>query len=145
MTNEERYQLRCAVYTFLIQDNKLLLLRRKNTGWNDGDYGVPAGHVEENETVSDAALRELYEEAGVTAKKTDLHFVHTMHRRSNYDYIDLFFEVTKWNGTPSLHEPEKSDDLQWFKIDKLPENMLEQVKLGFENYQKKILFSEIGF
>lgn len=145
MKNEDRYQLRCAVYTFLIQDNKLLLLRRKNTGWEDGKYGVPAGHLDAHETVTDAALRELFEEAGVTANKEDLEFVNTIHRKSNYYYIDLFFLVKKWSGTPTLHEPEKSDDIQWFPLNKLPKNILEQVKRGFENYQKKILFSELGF
>ncbi|MEZ4200012.1 MAG: hypothetical protein R3B69_00180 [Candidatus Paceibacterota bacterium] len=39
-----------AAYLFLIQENKILLHRRCNTGFKDGEYGVPAGHLEGSET-----------------------------------------------------------------------------------------------
>jgi hypothetical protein len=40
----ERFKLRAAAYLLLIKDGKVLLLRRSNTGWRDGEYTLPAGH-----------------------------------------------------------------------------------------------------
>jgi len=143
--SEERYQLRCAVYLFFIKDGKMFLLRRKNTGWEDGKYGVPAGHLEPNETVTNAAIRETKEETGIDIEKGDLSLVHVMHRKANIDYVDFFFAVEKWEGELRNAEETKADDGRWFLLSELPKNILEHQKIAFENYQKNILFSEFGF
>ena len=38
-----------AVYLILKEGDKILLGRRVNTGYHDGDYTVPSGHVEAGE------------------------------------------------------------------------------------------------
>ncbi len=52
------------VLTIVVQDNKILLLKRKK-----GDFvnllAIPGGKIEENEHVKDAAKRELEEESGI--------------------------------------------------------------------------------
>ena len=142
---DQRFTLRCAVYLFLIKDNKLFLLRRKNTGWEDGKYGVPAGHLEINETISQAIVREAKEEAGIEINTQNLTLVHVMHRKSNFDYIDLFFITKKWIGEPMSAEKNKADDAQWFSINDFPENTLSHIKVAFDNYKNNITFSEFGF
>ncbi len=144
MSNEDRFTLRSAVYVFFIKDKKLLLLKRKNTGWMDGKYTVPAGHLDDNESILDAAVRETKEEAGVTIKKVDLELVHVMQRKSEYNYIDFFFMVKRWTGKPYLAEEEKSDHIDWFSVDDLPANMVPNQKQGFEMYRNKQMFSLFG-
>ena len=39
-----------------------LLMKRKNTGSNDGEYELPGGHLEANEDIFDAMIREVKEE-----------------------------------------------------------------------------------
>ena len=54
-----------AVHLILVQDSKVLLLRRYNTGYEDGNYGVVAGHLERDEEIVAAMVREAREEAGI--------------------------------------------------------------------------------
>jgi 8-oxo-dGTP pyrophosphatase MutT (NUDIX family) len=137
----ERLKLKVAVYLLLIKDNKILLLRRYNTGWNDGNYSLPAGHLDPNETVTNALLRESFEEIGVTLSSENIKLVHTMHRIAS-SYIDLFFVAEKWNGEITNVEPNKCDDLKWFDLCDLPPNMVLSVKSAIEKYKAGELFSD---
>ena len=60
---KKRYTMPVAVHLFLIKDGRILLLRRFNTGYEDGNFTVVAGHVDGNESYIDAMLREAKEEA----------------------------------------------------------------------------------
>lgn len=57
----------------LISNNKLLLLKRGETApWNPGKYCLPGGKLEANETLLEAAIRELYEETNIVLKSDQL-------------------------------------------------------------------------
>ena len=60
-----RFQVTVAVHLFLLRGGEVLLLRRHNTGYEDGNYSVPAGHLDGEETVVQAAIRETREEIGI--------------------------------------------------------------------------------
>jgi 8-oxo-dGTP pyrophosphatase MutT (NUDIX family) len=55
---KERFKLIAAVYVLFVRDGMVLMLRRANTGYEDGNYGLVAGHVDGNETLKEAAIRE---------------------------------------------------------------------------------------
>lgn len=143
----KRFTLRAACYFLLIKKGKVLLLRRFNTGWEDGKYILISGHLEGNETVKQAMIREAGEEAGITINSKDLHIVHAIHRKSNnnLEYIDFFLLAKKWKGEPKISEPKKCDDMKWFPLNNLPENLLTYVKKAIENYQNGVSFSEFGW
>ena len=50
--------MKATVYLFLLDHHKLLLLKRANTEFEDGNYGLPAGHVESDETINATLIRE---------------------------------------------------------------------------------------
>lgn len=142
----ERFKLISAVYLFLLKANKILLQRRFNTGYEDGNYSVPAGHLDGNEPATKAMSREALEEIGVVIKPEDLTVVHTMHRLTPKDErIDFFLTASAWEGEPSIKEPNKCDDLQWFLIDDLPSNTIPYIKFAIEQYKAKNPFSEFGW
>ncbi|HIE41446.1 MAG TPA: NUDIX domain-containing protein, partial [Candidatus Aenigmarchaeota archaeon] len=69
---KERFKIIPTVYLVLIKDNKILLSRRFNTGFHDGEYSFPAGHLDGNETLIQAMVREAKEEIGIELKPEDL-------------------------------------------------------------------------
>jgi 8-oxo-dGTP diphosphatase len=101
----ERFRAVVAVHLLLLRGEEVLLLRRANTGYEDGNYSVVAGHLDGNETATAAMIREAAEEAGIVVAPTDLRFVHVMHRKETAEAnerIDLFFAATRWQGEPKI-------------------------------------------
>jgi 8-oxo-dGTP diphosphatase len=142
----ERFTLRSAVYLVLIKDGKTLLSRRFNTGWMDGKYSLIAGHLDGNEAVFESMIREAGEEAEIKVTKQDLIPIRVLHRKSDdQEYIDFFFLAEKWEGTPSIQEPGKCDDMRWFPVNQLPENTLPYIKDIIETYKDNIPFIESGW
>jgi 8-oxo-dGTP pyrophosphatase MutT (NUDIX family) len=113
----ERFKLISAVHVFLVRDKEVLLLRRFNTGYEDGNYSVPAGHLDGGEQVKSAAIREAREECGIEISPEDLEVVGVMHRKSGDERVDFFVATTRWAGTITNNEPHKCDDLRWFPMD----------------------------
>lgn len=146
MTVKERFKLIPAVYLVLRKGNQVLLLRRANTGYQDGKYGLVAGHLDGDESATAAMVREAKEEAGITVLPGNLRFVHVAHRlgrgQPGQERIDLFFEATEWHGEVVNAEPEKCDDLSWFDIDALPEHMLPFVRLVVDDITHGKQYSE---
>lgn len=143
----KRFRILSAVYLLLISDNKeVALIRRFNTGYQDGNYTLPSGHIDEGETATTAMLREAKEEVNAKIKLEDLHFFHVIHRKSKIDvYVDFYYVATKWQGEIKSLEPNKCDDLSWFKIDKLPKNIIPDVKHAIQSYGKNNHYSELGW
>lgn len=107
----ERYRAICALHLLLVRGGQILLSRRFNTGYEDGNYSVPAGHLEPNEPVTVGMAREVGEEIGVVINPKDLEVAHVMHRNAGHGRIDFFFTAKKWEGEPENKEPEKCDGL----------------------------------
>lgn len=140
-----RFMLRSAVHLFFVRGGQILLLRRSNTGYEDGKYSVPAGHLEGGEPVLAAAAREAQEEVGLSLSPADLEVVGVMHRRSDDERIDFFVLADQWPGEPHNAEPDKCDDLRWFPLDALPENVIPYVRRAISNYLNHVPFAVYGW
>ena len=135
-----------SVHLMLINDNKILLMRRKDTGFADGFYSMPAGKLEPKESVENAIIREVEEEININIKNETLKTIQVMNRNgSDRERIDYFFTVDRWSGEIKNNEPNKCDDLKWFYINNLPENTIPYIKEAINNYNKKIKFSLFGW
>jgi len=134
-----------TVHLLFFRENQVLLLRRFNTGFEDGNYSVPAGHLDGNETVRMAAAREAFEETGVRIDARNITFATVMHRKSDDERVDFFVRIQAWEGEPFNVEPEKCDELRWCDMAALPENTIPYVRKAIGNYLEGILFDEFGW
>lgn len=144
---QPRFTLPAAVFLLLVKDNHTLLLRRQNTGWRDGHFDLVAGHIDGNESLIQALIREAKEEVGITVRADDAKFVHLTHTSfdDGREYFNIFFEVTKWVGEPAIMEPNRADRLQWFPLDGLPQNLAPSSALGLAGYRNRRFYTESGF
>jgi 8-oxo-dGTP diphosphatase len=145
---KEHFKLVCAVYLILKKDGRVLLLRRFNTGFEDGNYGLVSGHIDGGESIFDAMTREAKEEAGIDVEPNNLKVVHIMHRKCENpgkERFCVFLETTKYSGEIKNMEPGKCDDIGWFPINDLPKNTIEYIKRAIEYSDMETLFSEDGW
>jgi 8-oxo-dGTP pyrophosphatase MutT (NUDIX family) len=136
-----------AVFVLLRKANKAAFLMRQNTGWMDGYYDTVAGKVEVGETYRQAAVREAKEEAGVDIRPEDLTYILTAHRNSdsNMTWVDVVFEVRKWQGEPYNAEPDKHSSLDWLDLDNLPDNVAPPGRYRLEQIAAGHSYAEYGW
>ena len=130
----EHFRTPVAVHLFLLRPGQILMLRRHNTGFEDGNYSVVGGHLDGGETIAQAAVREAREEAGIVIETADVRIAGVMHRRTpDEERIDFFVTVERWDGEVTNCEPEKCSDLSWFRRDRLPVNTIQYVRQAIAN------------
>ena len=143
---KQRFKLIPAVYLFLRRKDEVLLLKRANTGYQDGKYSLVAGHLDGNELAIDGMIREAKEEAGIILKKEDLKFIHVSHRLNRnepgQERIDLFFEAWQWQGEVTNMEPGKCDEVKWYPINNLPINILPLIRNVAHDILNDVNYSE---
>lgn len=145
MSAGRHFRLLAAVHVFMLRNDQVLLLRRYNTGYEDGKFSVPAGHLDGDETVLSAARREVLEEVGIELSDHDLAVVGVMHRRSDDERVDFFLAAERWRGEPVNLEPEKCDLLAWYALDGLPANTVPYVCRALANYRRGRWFDSFGW
>ena len=134
-----------AVHLLLVKDGRVLLLRRYNTGYEDGNYSVVAGHIDGGEELRAAMIREASEEAGIEICRSNLEVVGVMHFKGDKEYVHFFLKTSVWCGEIINMEPAKCDDLRWFGLHGLPDNTVPYIRTAIENYCNGTWFGTFGW
>jgi 8-oxo-dGTP diphosphatase len=146
--NTQRFKLVAAGHLVLMRGGDVLLLRRANTGWRDGDYSVIAGHLDGGESVRRSIAREAWEEGRILVEPEQLRVVHVSHRIENDEFgerMDFFLTTDDWGGEPANGEPSKCDDLRWFPLGALPANTIPYIRAALQHIARGVTFSEFGW
>lgn len=90
-----------AVFTTLImvenEKGHLLVEDRKDPDWPGICF--PGGHAEPGEAFTTAAIRETFEETGLTIRDPRLVGVKQFQTKRNERYVVFFYKATKFTGT----------------------------------------------
>lgn len=131
------------------REGKYLFVRRANTGWMNGYYGLPSGKVEKKEGFLAAAVREAKEEVGVTVSPEGAEFVHVSWRNEpeqhDMEWCDVLFRAKSWSGEPYNAEPDVHDSVAWFSLSDLPENVVPPVRAMLLAYAAGNTYSEFQY
>ena len=122
----------------IVEDAQGRILLQKRT--DNGTWSYCGGAIELFEKAEDAAARELLEETGLTAHELSLFGVFSGENQ-HYIYpngdevstIDIVYICRKYSGqlTP---QPEEVSELNFFEIDRLPENISPPVAEPLQKY-----------
>jgi mutator protein MutT len=144
------YKLPAYVGIILKKENQILLVQRHNDSkWMPGYWNFPGGLLEENETLTAAAAREIHEEVGVTVLTSNFTFSHVIQVHGDIsklgDIFGFYFVAEQWEGTPLNCEPEKHINVDWFDLDNPPTHIAEHTLLAIESIKTKKRYYEDGW
>ncbi len=134
------------------EDGHIGFVLRSNTTWMNDHYGLPSGKIENNETFTAGAQRELKEEVGLDVPIENIKQVFVMHRYSANDktpdtsqWVDVYFEVSDYEGEPYNAEPDIHSEFAWLDPDNLPDNIIPDTRAALEAYSQGKSYFEWGF
>jgi len=147
---EERHKSMIVVDLMLTRINEntgkkeVLLALRKNTGYNDGEYELPGGHVDENEDLMNAMVREAYEELGIKLKVEELKIEHILHHYKG-NRLNFILTTKKYEGELKIGEPDKCEKIEWFDIENLPQNMYKRAEKVIREINSGVFYDNSDF
>jgi 8-oxo-dGTP pyrophosphatase MutT (NUDIX family) len=126
---------------------------RSNTTWMNNYYGLPSGKTEKGESFMAGAVREAKEEIGIDVNLEDLEHAITVHRYSTstdndvepMEWVDVYFEVKKWDGVPINAEPHIHSELAWLDPKNLPDNTIHSVVAAINALNEGKKYLEYGY
>jgi 8-oxo-dGTP diphosphatase len=124
------------------RDKQLLLGKRVSEG-RDVCWQFPGGHLENDETVTKCAEREVLEETGLKIKALrHLSFTDKTFLVGSQQYITLFISCDYESGEAQVLEPDKCKVWQWFDYRHLPAPLFQPIEILIaqqsESYQEDI-------
>ena len=108
-----------AVHMIIMDNDMILLQKRKGTKLWPGYYALPAGHIDQGENQYEALIREAKEELNIEINPKDIINSYVVLRRNYFEvdgkklepYIDYYFEISKYKGSPRIVEKDKCEEL----------------------------------
>lgn len=119
--NGDKASLRHVVVDNLVlKDGKILLVKRTGKLLEGGKWGLVGGYVDRDETVKEAARREILEETGYEAEKIALLRIVDAPNRPAEDRQNIAF-VHFCDALEKIGVPDNESDGQvWFDLSALP-------------------------
>jgi 8-oxo-dGTP pyrophosphatase MutT (NUDIX family) len=109
--------------------NRVVLLQRgQDAKFAQGMWDLPVGKSEPGEPITETAVRELYEETGLTVKPEALTVAHVIHRAWGVEapngFLTVVFAAYEWTGQPENREPHKHAQVCWVDAEAIPEEFV---------------------
>lgn len=124
-----RYNARNLTCNVVAVQNDTVLLIHRDHEPEKGKWGLPGGYLDWDETVTEAAARELTEETGLTAHDLQLIGIRSdLSAADGRQNVDLYFYTNKVTGELQPQVGEIAD-IGWFALNALPELAFDHARL----------------
>lgn len=137
MLRESHPRFSLVVHTVLRKMDHVFLLQRQNTGFLDGYWTFPGGHVKIGEEIAAAAMRECIEEARVNIDVKAPALIMPYE-----EGVDFIFVVDRWDGEAHIGEPDKAAASGWFPESDLPDPTAPFIKEALRHVREKTNFAQ---
>jgi 8-oxo-dGTP pyrophosphatase MutT (NUDIX family) len=119
--------------------NRVVLLQRsENAKFAQGLWDLPVGKSEPDEPITETAVRELYEETGLTVKPESLKVAHIIHGAWGVEapngFLTVVFVTHEWAGEPENREPRNHAQVRWLDAAAIPENFVDTTSSALRRY-----------
>ncbi|QDY77983.1 NUDIX domain-containing protein [Streptomyces qinzhouensis] len=119
--------------------NRVVLLQRsENAKFAQGLWDLPVGKSEPGEPITETAVRELYEETGLTVKPESLKVAHIIHGAWGVEapngFLTVVFAAHDWTGEPENREPGKHSRVCWVDTEAIPEAFVDTTAQALTQY-----------
>ncbi|MCX4509460.1 NUDIX domain-containing protein [Streptomyces sp. NBC_01619] len=118
----------------------VLLQRSENAKFAQGLWDLPVGKSEFGEPITGTAVRELYEETGLTVEPQCLRVAHIIHGAWGVEapngFLTVVFATHEWRGEPENREPRKHSQVRWVDADAIPEAFVDTTSSALHHYLK---------
>ena len=118
--------LQAAASIIIENENGQVLLGKRT---DNHQWGYAGGSIELGETVEEAAKRELFEEMGLNSGE-ETHYIYP--NGDEVYNVEIIYICRKYHGTIKRQE-EEVEELKFFDVDDIPEDILSQSDLYFVN------------
>lgn len=129
----------------IVRNGKILMVKEAKKKCY-GQWNFPAGHVDDNELITDAAIRETYEETGCKVKLTGVLPISTVYLKEKETAIIIKFTADIIEENIKF-DTEEILDVQWLNLEKV-KNMTEEELRGYDtalkdikNFEEKKIYS----
>ncbi|MET8404648.1 methyltransferase, FxLD system [Streptomyces sp900116325] len=138
-----------GAHLVLVRDGAVLLgNRHPSSAFAPSTWHLPAGHREDMEAAVTCMVREAEEETGLRIAEGDLSLVHVLDLLdpgSTIPRVGLFFAPSRWEGEPTVREPECCTEWRWWPLDALPEPTVEYTRVALAAISRGTLYTPMGW
>lgn len=120
-----------VVDALIIEDGKILLIKRAEHLTNGGKYATPGGYLDRDETAEQAVVREVMEETGYKVLVEELFKIIDKPDRPQEDRQNVAFVYVVKPLEKTGKADAESSEVKWFNLEDLPP----EKDFAFDHYQ----------
>jgi len=130
MKTKPQVRVGVGVFVYDSYSRHLFLLGKRKGSHGAGEWSLPGGHLEFNETLEACARREVKEEAGIRIAR--IHrlnpITNDIFRKEGKHYITIYMGADYIGGKVKVMEPDKCVEWRWFTWDNLPKPLFTPIQ-----------------
>ena len=137
---EEKKRVGAGFGVILERDGKILLgMRHPDPDKADsafrsaGEWCLPGGKLEWQETLEAGAIREVKEETGIIIKNPQVISIHNC-KNEHAHFMTVGMMAREWEGQAQVMEPDEIIEWKWFDMNNLPKERYFPSFEVIENY-----------